>query len=64
MLVKYGLETKIALSTEDSQKTKNLNQSSGIFTKVSIDSKTYSLFDYAKVMVNVEMKGFHKLMKI
>ena len=41
-----------------------MNQGSGIFTKVSLGPKKYNLFDYVNVLVNVELKGFHKLMKI
>ena len=64
LLVKYGLETKIALSPDESEQTKKMNQGCGIFSKVTLNNKKYALFDYVDVMVNVEMKGFHKLMKI
>jgi hypothetical protein len=64
MLKKYGLESKLPLSGEDAEITKKLNQGRGIFTKVSIGGKVYNLFDYVEVLVKVEMKGFHKLMKI
>lgn len=64
MLKKYGLESKLPLSGEDAEITKKLNQGRGIFTKVSIGGKVYNLFDYVEVLVKVEMKGFHKLMKM
>lgn len=41
-----------------------MNEGKGIFTRVSIEGKTHALFTYASVLVKVEMKGFHKLMKI
>jgi len=53
MLVKYGLETKIKLSSNDIAITKKLNEGKGIFCCVSINGVTYSLFDYLKVEVKV-----------
>ena len=64
MLVKYGLESKIPLMAEDAEKTKKMNEGKGIFTKVSVNGKNYSLFDYVQVLVKVELKGFHKLINL
>jgi hypothetical protein len=40
------------------------NEGKGIFYKVEINGNQYKLFDYLKVLVNVELKGFHKTMEI
>ena len=64
MLTKYGLESKYSLTAGDAEKTKQMNQGKGIFTRVVIEGKEYKLFDYVQVVVKVEMKGFHKLMKM
>lgn len=53
MLKKYGLESKLALSAEDAETTKKLNQGRGIFTKVSLGGRVFDLFDYAEVLVKV-----------
>lgn len=62
--MKYGLESKRTLTEQEAAQTGKLNEGRGIFTKVSIDGKEYKLFDYVDVLVKVELKGFHKLMKL
>lgn len=64
MLIKYGLETKIELSEQDAKATTKLNEGKGIFYRVEIEGRRCSLFEYLDVEVKVELKGFHKIMKL
>ena len=43
---------------------KELNEGKGIFYRVEIEGRRYKLFEYLDVEVKVELKGFHKIMKL
>lgn len=64
MLIKYGLESKIAFSESEKKRVGELNSGRGVLTEAEAGGKVRKLFEYLEVEVQVELRGFHKVMEM